>query len=116
MRSVASTPLVEPFAGLLLAHDLPGLPDDRRAATVRFVSGRIDVMPSPLRAAVLAVAAVVRAAMLLPGRGGVVRAAARMPLPALGHYVRLVRSLAYAHVWETWPDTRPDGSRGEHAP
>ena len=28
----------------------------------------------------------------------------------LGEYVRLVRSLAYAYVWETWPDTAPDGA------
>ena len=25
--------------------------------------------------------------------------------PSLGDYVRLLRSLGYAYVWETWPDT-----------
>ena len=28
---------------------------------------------------------------------------ARRPVPVLGEYVRLVRSLAYAYVWDTWP-------------
>ncbi len=47
------------------------------------------------------------------GRRTVVGVLARRPLPLLGEYVRLVRSLAYAYVWETWPDTtthRPPAS------
>ena len=32
------------------------------------------------------------------------------PLPLLGEYVRLIRSLGYAYVWETWPQTRPTGA------
>ncbi len=31
------------------------------------------------------------------------------PLPVVGEYVRLLRSLAYAYVWDTWPDTSVTG-------
>ena len=43
---------------------------------------------------------------------GLERAAALVtakPLPLLAEYPRLVRSLGYAFIWETWPDTRPAG-------
>jgi hypothetical protein len=54
------------------------------------------------------------------GVGGIARVAgtrrtvaflARHPLPLLGEYVRLLRSLAYAYVWDTWPDTTSTGAR-----
>ena len=32
------------------------------------------------------------------------------PVPVLGDYVRLLRTLAYTYVWERWPDTDPDGT------
>ena len=31
------------------------------------------------------------------------------PLPLLGEYFRLIRSLSIAYIWEKWPDTQPDG-------
>ena len=34
---------------------------------------------------------------------------ARRPLPVAGEYVRLMRSLTYAYIWETWPDTSAIG-------
>jgi hypothetical protein len=36
-------------------------------------------------------------------------ALSRRPLPLIGEYFRLIRSLSFAYVWETWPDTQPDG-------
>jgi hypothetical protein len=30
-------------------------------------------------------------------------------LPLLGELPRMVRSLAFAFIWETWPDTSPSG-------
>jgi hypothetical protein len=60
---------------------------------------------------VLLIAAVVRGLLALPGSSVLVSFLARTALPLLGEYVRLVRSLGYAYIWETWPDTLPDGSR-----
>ena len=34
----------------------------------------------------------------------------RTRLPVIAEYFRLVRSLGYAFVWETWPDTASDGT------
>lgn len=110
MRSVPSAPLVGPFAERLLALDLPELAAERRAEVVRFTSRRVDGLPSVVHVGVLLIAAVVRVLLLLPGSDGLVRVLARTSLPVVGEYVRLVRSLAYAFVWETWPETRPLGS------
>jgi len=109
MRSVPSFPLVGPFADRLLAVDLPALDDDRRAEVIAFAARRVDGMPSAMRIGVFTIAALVRAAMMLPGGNAVVSFMARRPLPLLGEYVRLVRSLGYAYIWETWPDTLPNG-------
>lgn len=110
MRSVPSLPLVGPFADRLLAIDLPALDDERRTQVVAFAARRVDGMPSVMRLGVVTIAVAVRAAMALTG-GRVVGVLARRPLPLLGEYVRLVRSLGYTYVWETWPDSRPDGGR-----
>ena len=110
MRSVPSAPLVGPFADRLLALDLPDLPPARRAEVVAFTARRVDGLPSVMRVGVLTIAAVLRVVLLVPGGGGVLRFLARTPLPLLGEYVRLIRSLGYAYVWETWPMTRPSGA------
>lgn len=109
MRSVPSAPLVGPFADRLLALDLPGLAPARRAEVVAFTTRRVDGMPSVMRFGVLVIAAVLRPLLLLPG-GGMLRFVAKAPLPLIGEYVRLIRSLGYAFVWETWPDTRASGA------
>ena len=107
--------LVAPFASSLLASDLPGLDDERLHTTTTFVAARVHTMPSPVRAGVVVVAAVMRALMLLPSPDRVVRWIGAHPLPLVGEYARLVRSLGYAYVWETWPDTRADGSAPREA-
>lgn len=71
---------------------------------------RVDGLPSVMRIGVLMIAAVLRVALALPGGAAMLRVLARTPLPLVGEYVRLIRSLGYAYVWETWPDTRPDGA------
>ena len=110
MRSVPSAPLVGPFAERLLTLDLPELPVERRDDAVRFVTRRGDALPSVMRLGVLVLAALFRVAVAVPGRDAFVHFVARTALPLAGEYVRLVRSLAYAFVWETWPDTRPLGA------
>lgn len=111
MRSVPSAPLVGPFADRLLVHDLPGLDASRRRQVVAFTARRVDGLPSVMHLGVLLIAAVVRGLLALPGSSFLVSFLARTALPLLGEYVRLVRSLGYAYIWETWPDTLPDGSR-----
>jgi len=113
MRSVPSAPLVGPFADRLLAHDFPALAPARRQQAVAFTIRRVDALPSVMRFGVTVIAAVVRGALALPIRTAVVGFLSRTALPVIGEYVRLVRSLGYAYVFETWPDTRPDGSSPE---
>jgi hypothetical protein len=111
MRSVPSLPLVGPFADCLLALDLPALDRHRRAEVIEFAARRVDGMPSVMRIGVITIAAGVRVGLALPTGDALVRFLASRPLPLLGEYVRLIRSLAYTFIWETWPDTRPDGGR-----
>src|SRR5262245_33430502 len=98
------------FCDRLVAHDLPDLPDDRRAEVVAFAGRRIAAMPTPMRLGVGVVSLAVESAGRLIGRARLTSLLARRPLPLVGEYVRLVRSLAYARVWDTWPDTTPTGA------
>ncbi|WP_420453722.1 hypothetical protein [Ilumatobacter sp.] len=98
------------FADGLLAGDLPGLDDARRAATVDFVLRRVEALPSVTRAGVVAIGAAVDVTGRALGHERTRGLVLRSRLPLLSEYPRLVRSLAYAHVWETWPDTEVDGS------
>ena len=104
------TRLIAAFSDEVIVHDLPALPPERRAEVVAFAGRRIEGLPSPMRLGVGVVAIVVGAAGRLVGLSRVVRLLAERPLPVVGDYVRLVRSLGYAYVWETWPATGPDGS------
>ncbi|MBI5087508.1 MAG: hypothetical protein HZB15_01175 [Actinobacteria bacterium] len=114
MRPIASLapagPLVAPFAEQLLRLDLPRLDDARRREATAFAVRRVAGMPGVVRSGVLAVALPIRLALATPLAGATVRFLARRSLPLVGEYVRLVRSLGYAYIWETWPDTRPDGA------
>ena len=105
---------VAAFCDELIARDLPDLPADRRAAVVGFAGRRIAALPSPMRLGVGLVAIVVGCAGRLVGWRRLVHLLAVRPLPVFGEYVRLVRSLGYAYVWETWPATSPTGGDGEH--
>ena len=107
---LSPTPHVRPFADWLLARDLPGLGADRRSATVGFVLRRMDDLPEPMQLGVLLIALGARLLLWLPGGAILLEFVAGRPLPLAGDYVRLVRSLGYAYVWDAWPDTSPDGS------
>ncbi len=109
-----SAPLVErlaaPFVAQLLRHDLPGLPSARLDDTVVFIRRRLSSLPSFVRFGVTVIGGVVRAASFGPMKQPVMRLLTDRPLPLFGEYVRLTRSLGYAYVWETWPDTLADGT------
>ena len=95
--------LIAEFCDELVAHDLPDLPAERRADVVAFAGRRLAGLPSPMRLGVGVVAGAVGAVSRVAGGRRTVGVLARRPLPVFGEYVRLVRSLAYAYVWETWP-------------
>lgn len=115
MRPVPSAPIVGPYADRLLALDLPDLPADRRDEVVEFVARRVDGLPSVMHLGVLLLGLAFRLLLavggVLPvGRDGVVRRVSGLPLPLVGEYSRMIRSLGYAYVWETWPDTSATGA------
>jgi hypothetical protein len=101
--------VVAPFSDQVIADDFPALPSARRRTVVEFVVRRIAGLPSPMRIGVTVVALFVGALGKVIGVSRLTRLLVRHPLPLLGDYVRLVRSLGYAYIWETWPSTGPDG-------
>lgn len=109
------TGAVTRFAERLVAHDLPALEPARRSAAVAFAARRVAGLPSPMALGVQLVAATVDVISHVGGERGataIVGFIARRPLPVVGEYARLVRSLVTAYVWETWPDTAADGAAG----
>ncbi len=111
MRPVPALPVVGSFAERLLADDLPDLPAIRRREAVAFVARRIDTLPSFTRFGVLAIGVVLRTLIAVPGGWSAAVVLMRLPLPFVGEYPRLIRSLAFAYVWEHWPTTTPTGAR-----
>ena len=98
------------FAERLLAADLPDLPADRRREVVAFIARRVDTLPSFTRFGVLAIGSVFRVLLAVPGGWGLASVVMRLPLPFVGEYPRLMRSLGFAYVWEHWPTTGPSGA------
>ncbi|MEP7202164.1 MAG: hypothetical protein ABI894_06115 [Ilumatobacteraceae bacterium] len=102
--------IVGPFAELLLAEDLPLLPTGRRTEVVQFVQRKAAGIPSFTRFGVTVIGLFYRALVAVPGGWMVARILMSRPLPILGEYPRLIRSLSYAYIWERWPDTLPTGA------
>lgn len=109
-RRIRSSPLpalVTPFASALLEHDFSDLSRRTVDDTVTFIVGRLEIIPSITRLGVTVIAAIFRLLMLLLPFRACLRLATGLPLAA--EYVRLLRSLAYARIWETEPSTGPTG-------
>src|SRR4051794_39084238 len=100
------------FADRLLAIELPDLPPSARDETVAFVCRRANQMPSPLRLGLVLVCTGVGLAQRAAGLDRTARFLQRSRLPLLGELPRTVRSLGFAYIWETWPDTSPSGRLG----
>ena len=115
MRPVPSALVVGPFADRLLALDLPELPTDRRDEVVEFVARRVDGLPSLMHLGVMVLGLAFRLGLAVAG-DPFVRTMGRLSLPLAGEYVRMVRSLGYAYVWETWPDTGATGGPAAAGP
>lgn len=100
------------FSRRLLTAELPDLPSERRDDTVAFVCRRAAQTPGPLRVGVtlLALCSGMAERALDPDR--VTTFLRSTSLPLVGELARMVRSLAFAFVWETWPATGPSGTPG----
>lgn len=109
-RPLAAASPVGRFADALLARDLPALATDRRSDTVEFIERRVDALPSVTRLGVVIISNVVDLVRRVAGTERTLDLATGLTLPLLSEYPRLVRSLGYTFVWETWPDTDSDGT------
>ncbi|HEY4333733.1 MAG TPA: hypothetical protein VGM78_14225, partial [Ilumatobacteraceae bacterium] len=56
------------------------------------------------------IAAPMRIAIEAPGAERMLRWLINHPLPVVGEYVRMLRSLSYTYIWENWPQSLPDGA------
>ncbi len=111
MRQLSSIPApVGRFADALLAVDLPGLPAGRRRQTVEFVEQRVATLPSITRFGVTVIAFAMEYTSRLAGLHRMIAVTTSRPLPLLSEYPRLIRSLGFAFIWETWPDTTSTGA------
>lgn len=100
------------FAAGLLALELPELPEERLRDAVRFVCRRADQTPGPLRLGVVTLAVGTGVAERLLDADRVLHLMRSTRLPFVGELARMVRSLGFAYIWETWPATGPTGRPG----
>jgi hypothetical protein len=78
---------------------------------VQFIERRMATVPSFTRFGIMVIGLLYRALLAVAVGRAVVRFLVARPLPLLGEYPRLVRSLGYAYIWERWPDTLPSGAQ-----
>ena len=102
--------IVGPVADLVLAADLPQFPEQQRAEVVRFIQRRTHTVPSFTRFGVTVIGLFYRVIIAAPCGPAIATFIMSKPLPILGEYPRLIRSLGYAYIWEHWPDTLPNGA------
>ena len=96
----------------VLRRELPALPEDRRAETVEFVCRRARSVPGPLRLGVMVLSIAASVGIGRFGEERTVTFLSSTGLPFVGELARMVRSLGFAFIWETWPSTSPDGAPG----
>lgn len=100
--------VARPTIDAILRHDLPLLPVAHRKTVTNFTIQRLDTLPQHLFWGVGIIAFVMRVVSLLGGASLVLWASHRS-IPLVSEFFRLVRSLSYSFVWESWPDTEPTG-------
>lgn len=109
-RPAVVTSPVGRFADALLARDLPALEPVRRTDTVAFIERRVSSLPSVTRLGVVIISQGVDIVRRVAGIERTLDLTTGVALPLLSEYPRLVRSLGYTFVWETWPETATDGA------
>ncbi len=100
---------IDTFSRFLAGRELPGLDSAHHDPVVAFVQMRCAGLASITRFGVAVIAAIFGLLMSLPGGRRVVAWLCDHPLPILGEYPRLIRSLTFAYVFETWPSAQADG-------
>jgi hypothetical protein len=98
------------FADRLLLLELPNLPPAARRETVEFVCRRAGQTPTPLKIGVVVLALATDLGSRAIGADPVTGFLRDTRLPFVGELARMVRSLGFTYVWETWPDTAPTGA------
>lgn len=98
------------FADDLLELELPDLPASQRADTVAFVCRRTEQVPTPLKLGILVLSVATGLGQRL-SRDRTTRFLSSTSLPFVAELSRMVRSLGFAFVWETWPSTSPTGGQ-----
>jgi hypothetical protein len=93
-----------------LGYELPELPDSARAEAVEFVCRRAQPVPTPHRLGVGILSVGVGALRRLVGPVRTTDFLRDTSLPFVGELARMVRSLGFTYVWETWPDSSPTGA------
>lgn len=101
--------VARPTIELILRQDLPKLPVAHRKTVTNFTIHRLDTLPQHLFWGVAVIAFILRMVSLLGGNS-LVLWASRQAIPLVSEFFRLIRSLSYSFVWESWPDTASDGS------
>ena len=101
---------IETFARFLAERELPGLSSEKRDEIVPFVVARCGGLPSITRFGVALISLCFGGMFHLLGGRAVVGWLCDHPLPILGEYPRLIRSLTFAFVFETWPDSQANGA------
>ena len=104
-----ANPLSRSAVDAVIGSDLPGLPDDRRREVVAFVDHRFRTLPHHMRLGVAILDAVFTVVHRIVGMSRLAKLS-RVRIPVIAEYFRLIRSLGYAFVWETWPETAADGT------
>ena len=77
---------------------------------MQFIERRVASLPSITRLGVVVISRSVELVRRLAGVERMLDLATGLPLPLWSEYPRLVRSLGYTFVWETWPGTAVDGA------
>jgi hypothetical protein len=98
------------FADRLLALELPDLPADRRAEAVAFACRRAGEVPSPLKLGISTLTIAVGVSQRTIGPDRTTSFLQSTSVPFVGELARMVRSLAFAFIWESWPTTQPTGA------
>ena len=101
---------IETFARFLGERELPGLSPGKRDEIVAFVVARCLGLPSITRFGVAGISLGFGGLFHLPRGRWVLGWLCDHPLPLLGEYPRLIRSLTFAYVFETWPESHANGA------
>lgn len=107
---VVGTSTFETLTDAFVRQEFPNLRPDRTDAVVGFASNRFQLMASPVRAGLQGAMLILAVPTRVLGGVRVAGWLRRTRLPVASEIPRAVRYLVVSYIWETWPDTKADGS------